>query len=233
MRPFTFTFYLATPFCGFVRFQGSQLVLIGALGPVAWQRSALVLQDHRPRTPSPAFSVPLFDLINLPGLICRSLHVFAELSDAVAFVLAAYEEAEAIIFMFYKKGLITGNMHGESPFKVWNTIQKFKTIKQFQDEIPPIGKNEGALVQCEIERARASEEAREKLILKLRDLARKEALIGSGRVSEKERLENESGPGRGVKNRDSREGCLLQNGENGHRSIEEDDGHSEVKVKCT
>lgn len=26
---------------------------------------------------------------------------------------------------------------------------------------------------------------------------------------------------------------LLQNGENGHRSIEEDDGHSEVKVKCT
>jgi hypothetical protein len=55
------------------------------------------------------------------------------------------------------------------------------------------------LVQCEIERARASEELREKLILKLRDLARKEALIGSGRVSEKERLENESEPGRGVK----------------------------------
>jgi hypothetical protein len=65
-------------------------------------------------------------LINLPGLICRSLHVFTELSDAVAFVLAAYEEAEAIIFMFYKKGLITGNMHGESPFKVWNTFRSSK-----------------------------------------------------------------------------------------------------------
>jgi hypothetical protein len=161
-------------------------------------------------------------------LICRSLHVFAELSDAVAFVLAAYEEAESIIFMFYKKGLITGNMHGESPLEVWNTIQKFKTIKQFQVyELSSLmtnlllicrnltlsgrdsanWKNEGALVHCEIERARASEEAREKLILKLRDLARKEALIGSGRVSEKERLENESEPGRGVKNRDAREGC--------------------------
>jgi hypothetical protein len=34
--------------------------------------------------------------------------------------------------MFYKKSLVTGNMHGESPFKVRNTSQGFKTIKQFQ-----------------------------------------------------------------------------------------------------
>jgi hypothetical protein len=61
------------------------------------------------------------------------------------------------------------------------------------------------LVECGIERAKASEEAREKLILKLTDLERKEALIGSGRVSEKERLENEAEPGHGTKNRDAPE----------------------------
>jgi hypothetical protein len=119
----------------------------------------------------------------------------------------------------------------------------------------------------------------------LRDLARKEALIGSGRVSEKERLENESEPGHGVKNRDAREGCksrviwtvknhgrILKQYERNSwllsfdgntimlpgeklvdawnkwvfckmarmeccrrrpSKIEGDDGHSEVKVKCT
>ena len=77
MRPFTFTFYLATPFCGFVRFQGSQLVLISTLGPVAWQRSAFVLQNHKPGTPSLAFSVPLFDECLLRSPLC-TVHAHPE-----------------------------------------------------------------------------------------------------------------------------------------------------------